>query len=159
MADHHNKKLHALSFAVCLSLAASSFAQAQPFPGAAVSTAPPAHPFFAAVDMTGTTTKAALGPATPMFVITNIIAINTSSQGQSVFLSQDESKNGACEKATALAGSTIGFNIFVAAGQTVSIPFPSGLVLKGAKHNCLGTQIFQTLTDGSVQVAVNGYSP
>lgn len=107
---------------------------ADPTPPAA-----PPKPFFASLDVNSS--MQAVGPGNSKIVITNITLTNFSSSVQSVYVFAPIFASGAKKCADqVVGGSEPGMNIEVQPNQTISLPFPSGLVFHGFTPNCVAVQ-------------------
>jgi hypothetical protein len=103
---------------------------------------PPAAPnnaFFAASDVSNT--AQAFGPGNHKIVITSITLTNLSTSLQSVFVFQPIFASGVTSCSAAVeGGAEPAMNIEVQPKQTISVPFPSGLIFHGFTPNCVAVQ-------------------
>lgn len=117
--------------------------------------ASPLKPFFATMSVLNG--SKAVGEASGELNVTSIIITNFDSTAQQVFIFQPViAKGGTCAD-TVTASTAPQLQVYVQPAQTLVMPFPTPIVFKGQKQNCIGAVVTTLLHGGSAQVNVTGY--
>lgn len=161
MSDHPNRKLRTLAIAACFALSAFSLAQADPFPvadaiGNPTPPAASAKSFVGVLDLTDGTPHTG-GVGTGQLVITTMSITNSNTGAVKVLFTKTLDGNATCTNIPVAPGS-LQMNFYVQPQSTLAFSYPSGLVLKGAKHNCFTADASGSAISAGVEIDVVGYS-
>lgn len=132
------------------SAAAAAQAYGDPTPPAT-----PLSPFSAT--MTVLNSARSVGMGVGQLNVTSLIVTNFDSSPQQVYIFAPTFASGGKCGDTVTGGSYPNFSVYVQPSQTLVMPFPTPLVVKGLTPNCLGAEVTTLLHGGSAQVVVTGY--